>query len=100
MRSSIITQGIDRATHRSLFYSMGHCREDLNKPLVAVVNSFNELMPGHVHLQALCQAIKLGVAEAGGTPLEFPCIAVCDGIATGHKGMKMPMLSREMIADL
>jgi len=79
---------------------MGLCREDLNKPLVAVVNSFNELMPGHVHLQPLCQAIKLGVAEAGGTPLEFPCIAVCDGIATGHKGMKMPMLSREMIADL
>ncbi len=100
LRSSIITQGIDRATHRSLFYSMGHCREDLNKPLVAVVNSFNEVVPGHVHLQALCQAIKLGVAEAGGTPLEFPCIAVCDGIATGHKGMKMPMLSREMIADL
>ena len=100
LRSSIITQGIDRATHRSLFYSMGHCREDLNKPLVAVVNSFNEVVPGHIHLQALCQAIKLGVAEAGGTPLEFPCIAVCDGIATGHKGMKMPMLSREMIADL
>jgi dihydroxy-acid dehydratase len=100
LRSSIITQGIDRATHRSLFYSMGHCREDLNKPLVAVVNSFNELMPGHVHLQPLCQAIKLGIAEAGGTPLEFPCIAVCDGIATGHQGMKMPMLSREMIADL
>jgi dihydroxy-acid dehydratase len=100
LRSSLVTQGIDRATHRSLFYSMGHSREDLDKPLVAVVNSFNELMPGHVHLQPLCQAIKLGVAEAGGTPLEFPCIAVCDGIATGHKGMKMPMLSREMIADL
>ena len=100
LRSSLVTQGIDRATHRSLFYSMGHCREDLDKPLVAVVNSFNELMPGHVHLQPLCQAIKLGIAEAGGTPLEFPCIAVCDGIATGHKGMKMPMLSREMIADL
>ena len=100
LRSSLITQGIDRATHRSLFYSLGLSRTDLNKPLVAVVNSFNELMPGHVHLQPLCQAIKLGVAEAGGTPLEFPCIAVCDGIATGHKGMKMPMLSREMIADL
>lgn len=100
LRSSIITQGIDRATHRSLFYSMGHCRADLEKPLVAVVNSFNEVVPGHVHLQALCQAVKLGVAEAGGTPLEFPCIAVCDGLATGHQGMKMPMLSREMIADL
>ena len=100
LRSSLVTQGIDRATHRSLFYSMGLCKKDLDKPLVAVVNSFNELMPGHVHLQPLCQAIKLGVAEAGGTPLEFPCIAVCDGIATGHKGMKMPMVSREMIADL
>ncbi len=99
LRSSIMTEGVDRATHRSLFYSMGWHPEHLKKPLVAVVNSFNELMPGHVHLQPLCQAIKLGVAEAGGTPLEFPCIAVCDGIATGHKGMKMPMISREMIAD-
>lgn len=99
LRSSLVTRGIDRATHRSLFYSMGLSRENLDKPLVAVVNSFNEVVPGHVHLQSLCQAIKLGVAEAGGTPLEFPCIAVCDGIATGHQGMKMPMLSREMIAD-
>ncbi|MEJ2559332.1 MAG: dihydroxy-acid dehydratase [Anaerolineae bacterium] len=71
----------------------------MRKPLVAVVNSFNELMPGHVHLQPLCQAIKLGIAEAGGMPLEFPSIAICDGLATGHKGMKMPMVSREMIAD-
>jgi dihydroxy-acid dehydratase len=78
---------------------MGWHPEHLKKPLVAVVNSFNELMPGHVHLQALCQAIKLGIAEAGGTPLEFPCIAVCDGLATGHAGMRMPMVSREMIAD-
>jgi dihydroxy-acid dehydratase len=75
LRSSIMTQGVDRATHRSLFYSMGWHPEHLRKPLVAVVNSFNELMPGHVHLQPLCQAIKLGVAEAGGTPLEFPSIA-------------------------
>ena len=99
LRSSIMTEGVDRATHRSLFYSMGWHPDHLRKPLVAVVNSFNELMPGHVHLQPLCQAIKLGIAEAGGTPLEFPSIAVCDGIATGHKGMKMPMVSREMIAD-
>ena len=66
---------------------------------MGVVNSFNELMPGHFHLNPLCQAIKLGIAEAGGTPLEFPSIAVCDGLATGHVGMKMPMLSRELIAD-
>lgn len=66
--SAIMTSGVDRATHRSLLYSMGWEPDDLKKPLVAVVNSFNELMPGHVHLQPLCQAIKLGVAEAGGTP--------------------------------
>jgi dihydroxy-acid dehydratase len=78
---------------------MGWHRAHLEKPLVAVVNSFNELMPGHIHLNSLAQAIKLGIAEAGGTPLEFPSIAVCDGIATGHAGMKMPMISRELIAD-
>jgi dihydroxy-acid dehydratase len=99
LRSSIMTQGVYRATHRSLFYAMGWQPEDLEKPLVAVVNSFNELMPGHVHLNPLVQAIKLGIAESGGTPLEFPSIAICDGIATGHKGMKMPMPSRELIAD-
>ena len=99
LRSSQITEGIDRATHRSLFYSMGWHPEHIRKPLVAVVNSFNELMPGHMHLQQFCQAIKLGIAEAGGTPLEFPSIAICDGLATGHQGMKMPMISRELIAD-
>ncbi len=99
LRSSVMTKGVDRATHRSLLYSMGWRSEHLDKPLVAVVNSFNELMPGHVHLNGLCQAIKLGIAEAGGTPLEFPTIAVCDGLATGHKGMRMPMPSRELIAD-
>jgi dihydroxy-acid dehydratase len=99
LRSSEMTKGVDRATHRSLLYSMGWRSEHLDKPLVAVVNSFNELMPGHIHLNALCQAIKLGIAEAGGTPLEFPTIAVCDGLATGHRGMKMPMPSRELIAD-
>ena len=99
LRSSLMTEGIDRATHRSLFYAMGWEPEDLKKPLVAVVNSFNELVPGHIHLQPLCQAIKLGIAEAGGMPLEFPSIAICDGLATGHAGMRMPMVSREMIAD-
>ena len=99
LRSSEVTQGLDRATHRSLFYSMGWHPAHLQKPLVAVVNSFNELMPGHIHLNPMAQAIKLGIAEAGGTPLEFPSIAVCDGIATGHTGMKMPMISRELIAD-
>jgi len=98
-RSSLMTEGVERATHRSLLYAMGWDPGDLKKPLVAVVNSFNELVPGHVHLQPLCQAIKLGIAEAGGTPFEFPSIAICDGLATGHAGMRMPMVSREMIAD-
>ncbi len=99
LHSATITEGIERATHRSLLYSMGWDGEHVRKPLVAVVNSFNELMPGHVHLQPLCHAIKMGIAEAGGTPLEFPSIAVCDGLATGHAGMRMPMISRELIAD-
>ncbi len=99
LHSSLMTEGVQRATHRSLFYSMGWQQDDLRKPLVGVVNSFNELVPGHIHLQPLCQAIKLGIAEAGGTPLEFPSIAICDGLATGHQGMRMPMISRELIAD-
>lgn len=80
LRSSSITKGLDRATHRSLFYALGWKPKHLDKPIVAVVNSFNELMPGHVHLNSLCQAIKLGIAESGGLPLEFPSIAICDGI--------------------
>ncbi|MHB1295718.1 MAG: dihydroxy-acid dehydratase [Anaerolineae bacterium] len=99
MRSAQVTKGLDRATHRSLYYAMGWEPRHLEKPLVAVVNSFNEVVPGHVHLQALCQAIKQGILEAGGTPLEFPSIAICDGIATGHEGMRMPLPSRELIAD-
>ncbi len=99
LRSSLITEGVDRASHRSLFYAMGWDRADMRKPLVGVVNSFNELVPGHVHLQPIVQAAKMGIAEAGGTPLEFPSIAICDGLATGHAGMRMPMISREMIAD-
>ena len=99
LRSATMTRGLERATHRSLFYAMGWQPQHLDKPLVGIVNSFNELVPGHVHLQPLCQAIKMGVAEAGGTPLEFPSIAVCDGLATGLDGMRMPMPSREIIAD-
>ncbi len=98
-QSAAMTEGLTRATHRALLYAMGLSREDLRKPLVGIVNSFNELVPGHIHLQPLCQAAKLGVAEAGGTPLEFPAIAICDGLCTGLEGMKMPMISRELIAD-
>lgn len=99
LTSSLITEGVERATHRSLFYSIGLPPDSLRKPLVAVVNSWNEIVPGHVHLQPLAQAIKLGIAEAGGTPLEFPSIAICDGFATGHAGMRTPMISREIVAD-
>jgi len=98
-QSAAMTEGLTRATHRALLYAMGLHRDNLRKPLVGIVNSFNELVPGHVHLQPLCQAAKLGVAEAGGTPLEFPAIAICDGLCTGLEGMKMPMISRELIAD-
>ena len=84
LRSSIMTNGLDRATHRSLLYSMGWHPAHLDKPLVAVMNPFNELMPGHIHLNQLALAIELGIAEAGSTPLEFPSTAVCDGLATGH----------------
>ncbi len=98
-RSSTMTEGIQRATHRALFYAMGLQPENLRRPLIGVVNSFNELVPGHVHLQPLCQSVKLGIAEAGGTPFEFPAIAICDGLCTGLAGMKMPMPSRELIAD-
>lgn len=92
-------QGVDRAPHRSLFYAMGYLPEDLKKPLIGVVNAHNEIIPGHFHLDEIAQAVKLGVSAAGGTPMEFPAIGICDGIAMNHKGMKYPLSSRELIAD-
>jgi dihydroxy-acid dehydratase len=99
MQSDIVKRGSTRAAHRSLFYAMGYDQDDLNKPLIGIVNSFNEIIPGHGHLKDIVQAAKLGVAAAGGTPMEFPAIGICDGIAMGHKGMKYPLPSRELIAD-
>jgi dihydroxy-acid dehydratase len=99
LRSDAMTRGLQRTTHRALLYAMGLRPEDLGRPLIGVVNSFNELVPGHVHLQPLCQAAKQGIAEAGGVPFEFPSIAICDGLCTGLDGMRMPMPSRELIAD-
>ncbi len=99
MRSDIVKKGSTRAAHRSLFYAMGYTPEDLNKPLIGVVNAFNEIIPGHIHLRSIAEAVKLGVAAAGGTPLEFPAIGICDGIAMGHQGMKYPLASRELVAD-
>ena len=99
MRSDIVKKGSTRAAHRSLFYAMGYTPDDLKKPLVGVVNAFNEIIPGHFHLRDIADAVKLGVSAAGGTPVEFPAIGICDGIAMGHDGMKYPLPSRELIAD-
>lgn len=99
MNSQQVTQGMARAPHRSLFYAMGYTEEDLQKPLVAVVSAHNEIIPGHFHLDKVAQAVKLGIAAGGGTPIEFPVIGICDGIAMNHSGMKYPLASRELIAD-
>ncbi|EGO63078.1 dihydroxy-acid dehydratase [Acetonema longum] len=99
MRSDIVKQGSTRAAHRSLFYAMGYTPDDLKKPLIGIVNSFNEIIPGHFHLRDIADAVKLGVTAAGGTAAEFPTIGVCDGIAMGHIGMKFSLASREIIAD-
>ena len=98
-RSSKVLDGIERSVHRSLLKGVGLTDEDLKKPLVAVANSWNEIVPGHIHLDALADHVKRGVVEAGGTPLEFNTIGVCDGIAMGHEGMRMSLPSRELIAD-
>ncbi len=99
MRSDIVKKGPTRCAHRSLFHADGYSAEDLQKPLVGICNSFNEIIPGHIHLREIADAAKLGVAAAGGTPIEFPAIGVCDGIAMGHTGMKYSLASRELIAD-
>ena len=99
MRSNQVKVGYERSTQRSLLKATGLSDADLAKPLIGVVNSFNEINPGHVHLRDLAQEVKLGVSSAGGTPLEFPAIALCDGIAMGHAGMRYPLASRELIAD-
>ncbi len=98
-RSGQLTNGIERSAHRALLYSTGLDTEDLKKPMVAVVNSFTEMVPGHYHLRELAEFVKLGIAEAGGVAREFSTIAICDGICQGHKGMSYPLPSREVIAD-
>lgn len=99
MRSDITKKGSQRSAHRSLFHAMGYTNEELQRPMIGVVNSFNEIVPGHMHLREIADAVKMGLAEAGGMPVEFPAIAICDGIAMGHDGMKYPLASRELIAD-
>ncbi len=98
-RSGELVNGIERSAHRALLYSTGLDTEDFGKPLVAVVNSFTEMVPGHIHLRELADYVKQGIIEAGGIPREFNTIALCDGICQGHKGMSYPLPSREIIAD-
>ena len=99
MRSSNATKGSNRAANRSLFYAMGYSPEDLEKPIIGICNAFSEIVPGHAHLRDLVESVKMGIAAAGGTPVEFPAIGVCDGIAMGHSGMKFSLPSRELVAD-
>ena len=99
MRSDNVTRGAERAPNRSLFYALGYTKEELERPLIGVVCSQNEIVPGHMNLDKIAEAVKAGIRLAGGTPIEFPAIAVCDGIAMGHVGMKYSLVSRELIAD-
>jgi dihydroxy-acid dehydratase len=99
MRSDIVKKGIERAPHRSLFKAMGYTDEEIERPLIGVVNSYNEIIPGHINLDKITDAVKAGIRMAGGTPVEFGAIGVCDGIAMGHTGMKYSLATRELIAD-
>ena len=99
MRSNSVTKGVQQAPHRSLFNALGYTKEELNKPLIGIVSSQNEIVPGHMNLDKIVDAVRIGVATAGGTPVVFPAIAVCDGISMGHVGMKYSLATRELIAD-
>ena len=99
MRSDKMKKGLEKAPHRSLFKAMGYIAREIEQPIVGIVNSANEIIPGHIHLDIIADAAKAGVRMAGGTPIEFPTIGVCDGIAMNHEGMKYSLASRELIAD-
>ena len=99
MRSDVVKKGIPAAPNRSLLYALGYTKEELERPLIGVVCSYNEIVPGHMNLDKIAEAVKAGVRAAGGTPVEFPAIAVCDGIAMGHVGMKYSLVTRDLIAD-
>ena len=99
MKSDNVKKGMQQAPHRSLFNALGFTEEEMNKPMVGIVSSYNEIVPGHMNLDKIVNAVKLGVAEAGGVPVVFPAIAVCDGIAMGHIGMKYSLVTRDLIAD-
>ncbi len=99
MRSDVIKKGVPAAPNRSLLYALGYTKEEIERPLIGVVCSFNEIVPGHMNLDKIAEAVKAGIRAAGGTPVEFPAIAVCDGIAMGHVGMKYSLVTRDLIAD-
>ena len=99
MKSDNVKKGMQQAPHRSLFNALGYTKEELDRPLVGIVSSYNEIVPGHMNLDKITEAVKMGVAMAGGTPIVFPAIAVCDGIAMGHIGMKYSLVTRDLIAD-
>ena len=99
MRSDSVCKGAQQAPHRSLFNALGYTKEEMDRPLVGIVSSYNEIVPGHMNLDKIADAVKMGVAMAGGTPVMFPAIAVCDGIAMGHVGMKYSLVTRDLIAD-
>ena len=99
LRSDAVTKGVKSATHRALFNALGFTKEELERPLVGVVSSQNDIVPGHMNLDKIVEAVKTGVSMAGGTPIVFPAIAVCDGLAMGHQGMKYSLVTRDLIAD-
>ena len=99
MRSDVAKRGIPAAPNRSLLYALGYTKEELERPMIGVVCSYNEIVPGHMNLDKIAEAVKAGIRAAGGTPVEFPAIAVCDGIAMGHVGMKYSLVTRDLIAD-
>ena len=99
MRSDAVKKGMQTAPQRSLFNALGITEEELEKPLIGIVSSYNEIVPGHMNIDKIVDAVKMGVAMAGGTPIVFPAIAVCDGIAMGHTGMKYSLVTRDMICD-
>ena len=99
MRSDSVNKGAQQAPHRSLFNALGYTKEEMDRPLIGIVSSYNEIVPGHMNLDKIANAVKMGVAMAGGTPIMFPAIAVCDGIAMGHVGMKYSLVTRDLIAD-
>src|SRR4030065_1746382 len=99
MKSDAVKKGVERAPHRSLLYALGCTREDIDKPFIGILNSCTDVVPGHIHLREIAAAVKEGVRAAGGVPFEFNTIAVCDGIAMNHAGMKYSQPSRELISD-